>query len=298
MLNLFRAELLKQSRTSFFKVLLLAPPILTAALIGIFLFVQALAGQDLGQPPGSVLAGIGPDFGGGVYYLSATIFLQGIAGLYSLGLVIVGGQIINTEFSLSTIKMLATREPSRAKILATKILYLAFMALVIALIMLACWLAYSGVLKFAYKQPLGLAEQDWDAIGKGLKYTFLTFGFYFIWGLMGIMLAMRFKSVVASVIFYFIYSAIDGAAANIGTAALNGQFGNEIPAWLKPLVDFSKLIAPFLLNTNYGRLAYQATDERYVEAISAYQAGLVLVVWAIIFSALAYLVFRNRDITD
>lgn len=300
MFNLFRAELLKQSRTTFFKVLLLAPPLVTLGLAVIFMVAKTLAGEDFGTnpPTNSLTRGQGVDFGGGIYQLSAAIMLEGIGGLYSLGLVIVGGQIINSEFSLSTIKMLATREASRWRILLTKIVYLGFLSLLLILIIVSCWLGYSLVLKLAYNQPLGLGSVDTDAIGKGFQYSLITFGFYFIWGLMGIMLAMRFKSVIASVIFYFIYSAIDGAASSIGVAALNGDFGNNMPGWLRPLVEFAKVLAPFLLNTNYARLAYQPTDGRYTERISEFQAGAVLLVWGALFIFLAFLVFRNRDITD
>jgi ABC-type transport system involved in multi-copper enzyme maturation permease subunit len=299
MFNLFRAEFLKQSRTTLFRVLLSAPAAIVAAIVVVLFLARTLTGTA-GSPPSDsgILNGIGADFGGGIYFLTGNLLLSTVGGLYSLGLVIVAAVIITSEFSQSTIKMIATREASRPRIVLSKVLYLLGFAILVALVMLGSWLLLNLAFKLNYSLPLGLAEADTNALGKGIYFLFFSFTIYFIWGLFSLLLAMRFKSIPAAVILYFVYSTIDSIVTNFGALALRGDLGDNLPAWLTPLVDVIKFVAPFTINTNYARLAFQPTDQRYVPSISAVQAGIALALWALFFIALTIFVFQRRDITD
>lgn len=295
MFNLVRAELVKNSRLPLVKVLVLAPLAATVILSLLVIFIK-LAGNDFGSAPQGSLGLV--DLGGGVFAFSSQIVLTGIGALYALATVIVGGQIVSHEYGWSTIKMIATREPSRPRLILAKAIFLALFALVMVGVFILSWLIYGFALKIAYNQPFGLVEGDGEALGKGLKYIFLAFVQYLIWGLLALALAIQFKSAVTAVIFYLIYSGIDNLASGLGTAALRGVLGTNFPAWLDPLIQASKLLAPFLINTNYNRLAGSSRNPQYVETISPIQSWLVLAAWSALFILMGIQVFVKRDITD
>ncbi len=296
MLNLLRAEILKQSKIGIIRVITFAPLVVCLVLSLLMLMLKAF-GADLGTSPSRVGSGT-VELGSGPVALASSIVLTGFASLFALAMVIVAGFIVSNEYSWSTIKMIATREASRPRIILAKAYFMGLYAALLAAIFIFGWLFYSLVLKLVFGAPLGLNSDDIDAIGKGLKFIIVAFFFYLIWSLLSIALAVRFKSVVVAVIIYVVYSIIDNVASSLGTSALNGRLGTNFPNWLEPFINLSKLIAPFLLNTNFARLSAAPGSPNFVESISPVQSFLVLVGWGVLFVLLAIYVFQKRDITD
>ncbi|HEX2910636.1 MAG TPA: ABC transporter permease [Chloroflexia bacterium] len=298
MLNLVQAEVLKYRKMTLVTIVAIAPLFLTVLFSLITVFARILSGGFGRVPSGGSSTFSGPDMGGGLFGLAGNAFLVAIAGFYALGMVLIAALVTSNEFSLSTIKMIATREPSRARIVLAKILFMATFAVFMIAAFIVSWLVFTLVLKLVYGQSLGLVEGDAEAIGKGIKYIIVAFLFYFVWSLLGVALGIRFKSIVATVIIYIVYSGIDGVASTLGGAALNGSLGTDFPAWLKPIIELLKIVSPFLMNTNFTRLTSVSNSPGFVSSISPVQSVLVIVAWGIFFSFLAIQTFKSRDITD
>lgn len=298
MLSLVQAEIIKQSKLGLVRVVTVAPLVASLLISALLLVVKAFGGS-FGPPPSRAFASSGPNVSfDGVLGSSTTIVLTGIASLYALGLVLVAGLIITNEYSFSTIKMLATREPSRPRLILSKVIFIALYALLMIAVIFVSWLINILALKIVYGQSLGLVGDEGAGIGKGLRYLAFSFLNYFVWAMLGLALALRFKSIVAAVIIYFVYSSIDGLGSALGAAALNGQLGNSFPTWLDPLIQFTKFIAPFLINTSTARLTELPGSLTYIETVSSVQSFLVLLAWAALFVFAAIQIFAGRDITD
>jgi ABC-2 type transport system permease protein len=295
MLNLIQAEVLKMSKLVFMRVAVLIPAGFCVSILAI-LFIVKLTGSDMGNPLSP--PNTGPDLGTGAFTFGSFVFFTGIGNFYALGLVIIAGLIIQNEYNWNTIKMLAIREPSRTRLVLSKAAYMAVFAVALVVIFSLSWLIYSFGVKLVYDQPFGLADEDGEAILKGLKYVSLAFLLYLIWSLLGLALAIRFKSLVAAIVAYLFYSGLDYLVSSIGARALNGRLGFDFPGWLGPLIDTAKIVSPFLLNTSFTRLTGRQSDPNFVESISPVQALLVMLVWGALFTFLAIQIFKSRDITD
>ncbi len=183
------------------------------------MIILKILGVDFGNPPTS-LGPLSPDIGGGTFGLASQILLVAVGGLYLIGLALMGGMIGSSEYSWNTIKMLATREPSRPRIILSKALFLAAFTLFMAVVLLIGWLIYGLVLKVLFVgEASGGAGLDMEAIGKGLRYLVVAFLLNLVWSIFTLFVAIRFKSVVVAIIFYFIVNTLDGIVSGLGAAA-------------------------------------------------------------------------------
>lgn len=297
MFNLWRAEILKVRSLRLVRIITFAPLVLSLALSALVIVLRSL-GVEFGNVPERV-EGVTPEIGRGLFALSGALVLVGLGGLYALALVLVGGLITANEYTWTTVKMVAIREPSRLRLVLAKALLLLSYAILMLVIFIISWFIYAIALQFAYNQPLlSFSAADSDAIPKGLYYIALAFLLHLVWGWLGLALGLQFKSVIAAVILYLVYSFIDNAASSLGANALNAQAGLNLPNWLETVVNLCKFIAPFLLNTNFQRLTGQPGQPTYLASISPLQATIVLLAWGVLFILLAFQVFRSRDITD
>ena len=291
MFNLVRAEILKQRRSTFVKVVTLSPFIGLGLLTAVYVTFK-IGGSDFGDPPNAV-----GNMGNGLFALSSAILLNGLHIIFAILLIALASQIISNEYRWNTIKMLAIREPSRPKIVISKAIFLAIYTLFMMILFIICWLAYGFILKLIYAQPLKLNAQDNHAIALGFNYVWPTFLGMLIWALLALVIGSYFHSVGGAIIAYLIYSTVDSYGASLGVSAIRGQLEN-LPNWLMPVVGFFKLLAPFLVNTNVVRLIGVPDDASYLGSILPVQAVIVLIAWLGFFSGLAILIFNRRDITD
>jgi ABC-type transport system involved in multi-copper enzyme maturation permease subunit len=193
--------------------------------------------------------------------------------------------------------MLATREASRPRLILSKTLFLLVMAVFMAGLVALCWL-FLGFLLKAFYTTGDTGSLDGDAIGKGFLYLLFTFGVNFLWSTMAMFLAVRFKSVVVAIVFYFVVNTLDGIVSSLGEAALTGQLGTSFPNWLEPLINIAKFISPFLVNFSLNQLTVSPNNTNYVQSVPAFQSILVLLAWIGLYIWAAVAVFRRRDITE
>jgi ABC-type transport system involved in multi-copper enzyme maturation permease subunit len=298
MFNLLRSEIIKHSRLKVVVLIGLSPAILTSMVIGAFLFMK-IVGVDFGPiPTGSGLDPTSPGTGAGTFGLANTIVVVSMGGLYLIGLVILGGMVGSNEYGWHTLKMLATREPSRVRIILSKGLFMATLAAFMAVVLLIGWLLLGLFLKFIFTGVGDTTATDLAAIGKGLIYLVVAFLINLLWSFFTLFLGVRFKSVVIAIIFYFVVNTLDGIVSALGAAALSGQLGTRFPNWLEPLIAITKLVSPFLVNFSFSQLTAQPGNPNFIESVSPIQSVLVLVGWAGLFLWMAALVFNNRDITE
>jgi ABC-type transport system involved in multi-copper enzyme maturation permease subunit len=294
MLNLLRAEILKYIRLKLILFIAFAPALITLLIAGVFLFMK-LAGVDFGDVP--VAIGLSA-IGGGTFGLASNFVIMAVNGIYLIGLVIAGAMVGSNEYGWHTIKMLATREPSRPRIMLSKTLFLLSLTGFMAGLAALCWLALGLLFKAFYNNVGDTGSLDGDAIGKGFLYLLFSFGVNFLWSALAMFLAVRFKSVVVAIIFYFIINTVDGIVSSIGEAALSGQLGTRFPNWLEPLINIAKFISPFLVNFSLNQLTASPNNPNFIQTISAVQSIIVLLVWMGLFIWAAVAVFRRRDITE
>jgi ABC-type transport system involved in multi-copper enzyme maturation permease subunit len=293
MLNLLRAEILKYSRLKIILFIAFSSVLITLLVVGAMVILK-LAGVDFGNVP----AGLGLlEIGGGTFGLAANIIIVGVNGIYLIGLVITGAMVGSNEFGWHTIKMLATREASRPRLILSKTLFLLVMAAFMAGMAALCWLFLGLIFKALYIAG-DTGSLDGDAIGKGFLYLLFTFGVNFLWSVMVMFLAVRFKSVVVAIIFYFIVNTLDGIVSSLGEAALSGQLGTSFPNWLEPLINIAKFISPFLVNFSLNQLTVSPHNLNFVQSVPAVQSIGVLLAWIGLYIWAAVAVFRRRDITE
>ncbi len=293
MLNLVRAEILKYIRLKLVLFIAFAPAIISLLVAGAYLFMK-VAGVDFGNVPGEVgLAATG----GGTFGLASGFVIVAVNGVYLIGLVITGGMVGSNEYGWHTIKMLATREPSRPRIMLSKTLFLLTLTAFMAGVATVGWLILGLLFKALYNAG-DTGSLDAEAIGKGFLYLLFTFAVNFLWSVLAMFLAVRFKSVVVAIIFYFIINTLDGIVSTLGEAALSGQLGTRFPNWLEPLINITKFISPFLVNFSLNQLTSGPNNPNFIQSISAVQSIIVLLVWMGLFIWAAVAVFRRRDITE
>ncbi len=295
MLNLLRAEILKQGRLKLIMLIAISPAILTWLVLGTLVFMK-IGGADFGNVPNSGSATL--DIGAGTFALASNILIVSMGGLYLIGLVIIGGMVGSNEYSWHTIKMLATREPSRPRIILSKTLFLVTLGAFMAVILLFGWLLLGLVFKVLFNPARDAANVDGNAIANGLRYLVSVFLVYLIWSFLTMFLAVRFKSVVVAIIFYFVINTLDGIVSSLGAAALNGQLGTRFPNWLEPLINIAEFISPFLVNFSLNQLTASPQNVLLIKNVSPVQSGLVLLVWAGLFIWATVSVFNKRDITE
>lgn len=294
MVNLLRAEILKFSRLKLILLIAFSSALITLLVVGAMLILK-LAGVDFGNIP---VGGVGLlEIGGGTFGLAANIIIVGVNGIYLIGLVITGAMAGSNEYGWHTIKMLATREASRPRIILSKVLFLLTMAAFMAGVAAVCWLLLGLLFKVIYNVG-DTGNLDGDAIAKSFTYLLFTFLVNFLWSVMAMFLAVRFKSVVIAIIFYFIVNTLDGIVSGLGEAALSGQLGTNFPNWLEPLINVAKFISPFLVNFSLNQLTVTPTNRNFVASVPAFQSILVLLVWIGLYIWAAVAVFQRRDITE
>lgn len=296
MFNLLRAELIKHGRLKLVIFIAIVPAIITALVLGALTFMK-IVGVDFGRVPDTSTPLFG-NIGTGTFGLASNILIVSVGGLYLIGLVIVGGMVGYNEYGWHTIKMLATRKASRPRIILSKTLFLVTLAAFMMVVLFFCWLLLGLYFKVIFIPSGDSGSIDLDAIGKGLSYLLWAFLVNLIWSFLTMFLAVRFKSVVVAIIFYFVINTLDGIVSSLGQAALSGQLGTRFPNWLEPLIGLAKFISPFLVNFSLNQLTANPLNPSQIKEVSPVQSVLVLLVWAGLFIWAAVAVFNRRDITE
>lgn len=303
----YRHELFKGRKQRFYQTVVVAPAVLTLALMLVLGIVSALSPEGRRMPQGNSSGAY--DLGEGLFTFTAGIILQGFGTPYILVLVLACALAVANEYRWNTIKMLATRQASRVRLAAAKCLFGLTVIALVSAVFVGSWLALTLFFQALVGVPLGVAAApDAEAIGKSLHYYGLTTLQTAIFALLAIALTFRVKSIVGGLITYLVYNTVDTQASHLG-AYVSHMPAEEIAAsgWARPGLEAVRTFHPFLLTSNVDRLAMSDTVNSFQGVVlnpevSAFitpaGAWLVLAAYAVFFTGLALWIFARRDITD
>jgi len=302
----YRHELFKGSKQVFYKVIVIFPFFLVLALSLIQLLIKALANPKIPANLNSDLSSI-YDFGSGAYNYATSIVFNGLAPTYRLVIILASAMLVANEYRWNMIKLLATRQPVRVKLVISKALFALTLSVCIFISMSLGWLICGLCSKLFFDLPLELTSADFDAIGKGLSFYAIGCLQTYILALAAMVTTYFLKSIVGGIITYTVYKLLDGVISGAGVGATNNGL-ESFPEWLRPIMAVAKFLNPVMLSSNTNRVGMRAevldgsgvlvSNPQIVTSTPLWWAWLVLVAYVILFTALSALIFARRDITD
>lgn len=314
-LNSYRHEFFKARKNPFFLSAAIMPLILSLVFGLALVLMRLLIGQPIEDKSSLYPTDISPYNLGtnGTFARIGSLLLNNISGLYTIVLILGCAMIVGNEYKIGTIKMLVTREPSRARLTLAKSLTAVTFVAIVAGAFLVSWLILSLLFKPLNNLPLEITADDWQAIEQITAFFTLKTLHTALLTLLVIAVAFRFKSVVAPVIVYFAYNGMDGFLSEMGARIHNFGIPAQTPDWLKVVNEIIKAICPFLLNTNFNRLTmaeqvYSYSPEaramvlgansKLVTSLAPAWSWTVIAAYVILFVGLGAWIFTRRDITD
>lgn len=309
--NAFRSEVYRWSRHGFYRILAAIGLIVSIAFTAVFVFTQQ--GTQLATTPGLIdqlpttISRLQVDLGqSGAFAFGAEYLLLTFPSVIGLAFILVMEWNIGQEFNWRTLKMIATRQPSRTQYVLVKILLGATAIIVTGLSFVIGWLIFSVSVKLIFGAGLTLTANDTEAIGKSLRYFSLWLFTMFIWGLFTLPLLFRFKSMIGATLLYIAWTGIDASLSAIGTFfRLNEASIGQLEGVVRTLADVSIAINPYLITTNAnallqlrGRTGTGASSANITNIETPEAAFIRLVVWAVILITITITIYRSRDITE
>jgi ABC-type transport system involved in multi-copper enzyme maturation permease subunit len=276
--GLYRSELYKWSKQRFFRVIVGLPLLVAVA----FIVGQTLLGVRLSVGFGqSVLS---------IFDFWAEIFLQGFGGIYALLIVLACIWHVANEYNWKTIKMLATRQASRTKIVLAKCLFSLSLVLGIYASFILSWLALSTFVTLISGVPFAITPTDLKAIGDHMARFAMFCLSNFIWGLFAMAATFQARAVAGGILIHVLYSNLDIflSAANLNYTPVGGLIG--------AVIEIIKAIQPYLLSANLNRIAQSGRG--LAANVPLEQAWIVVGFYVMAFIGLAIFIFARRDITD
>jgi ABC-type transport system involved in multi-copper enzyme maturation permease subunit len=297
-LSTFRGEFFKWRRHRFYTVIVVAPLILTVVIMALF-WIPRLAGDIPGNVPQRGFSSFQPyDLGReGTFVLASELVFQQLAStFYPLIVILACIWHVANEYSWKTIKMLATRQPSRTSIVLTKCLFALVVVVAIFLSFVISWLVMGWFFKVYYNQPLTVTASDVEGIDKGLRYFVMWCLGNFIWGLFALTMAFRSRSMLGALVSYMILSNGDNIASSIGASFIYNGI-ETAPGISGLLIQVTRQIHPYLLTSNMNRIS-MIPNPRVDSSITVEWAWMIIALYIVAFIALGVWSFRTRDITD
>ncbi|KXG11558.1 ABC transporter permease [Anoxybacillus rupiensis] len=205
----------------------------------------------------------------------------GMISLVTLFTIIVAAGSVASEFSWGTIKLLLIRPTNRAKILLSK--YMAALLFAIGLLVLLFAVsAISGAALFGIetiKEPY-LAYQNGEVVEKSMIWYVLQ------------MYALNCADLVMMTTFAFMISTVfRNQSLAIGLATFSLFIGPQITYFLAMKFDWAKYL--LFANTN---LSQYLDGMPMVEGMTMSFSIMMLLLYFLVFNALAWLIFQKRDI--
>lgn len=301
----YLGEVFKWRKHRLYQILVVLPLLVAVTLI----VALTLAGGRANTPVedmGVMIPSVDYDFGGSsVFTLSSLVLLRWFGQFYAIAFMLAYVWCVANEFTWKTIKMVATRQPSRVYIVLSKVLFTATLTAAVFLSFTAAWLVISLYFKWYYPSRAAslITAADVDAIGKGLRYMAMFCLSQWIWGNFAAAVTYRGKSVAGGVIAVVMYSTVESGLSSIGAAALNvgntlTNTGMPIGGLFAALVEFCKRAYPFWLSSNVNRIMMVPDAMQVVQSLSVVWSWAVIVIYAVAFVALSAVLFATRDITD
>lgn len=302
----FRQEIFKGRKQLFYRLVLGMPIAIPIVIMVIQVFVKIFSRVETGVPDSSPFSSF-TDFGlQGTFAISNRLMFLQFGGVYGAIVVIACALSVANEYRWNTIKMLATRQPSRIKLVLSKCLFAVSMVVGAGIATIIGWFIWGMFLKFFYDVPFDITPDDIENMGKGLRYFGVICLQTLLFSLFAIALTFLFKSVVGGIVAYLIYSGLDAFVSVIGAQFANSGI-KTLPEWALPFLRSAQMMNPYLVSSSVNRLTQQEkyvvlgrslTNNQIIASNPIGLAWLVLVIYCLIFTVLAVLFFTLRDIRD
>ncbi|MEI6046498.1 MAG: hypothetical protein WCS37_19275 [Chloroflexota bacterium] len=301
-------ELFKGSRQMFFKVMLSVPIAIPLVIMLVQVGIKIFSRVEVGVPDSNAYISL-IDLGlEGTFAISNRLMFVQFGAVYGV-IVIVGAALsVANEYRWNTIKMLATRQPSRVKLVLSKCLFALSLVFGATLSIIVGWFIWAMFLKFFYSVPFEITPADLENMGKGLTYFATVSLQTAVMSLFVVAVAFLFKSVAAGIIGFLVYSGLDSFVSSMGAQFGNGNLNlKNIPEWAMPFLRYARDMNPFLVSSSINRLTmvehYTLLNRPFpnpqiIVTNPIWLAWTVLVVYALLFTLLAILFFAKRDIRD
>lgn len=300
----FMGEVFKWRRHRLFQVVVYSPFIMVVAIVfGTSLTLQGSAGANPPNIDAARAMTLGPatyDLGEqGAFAITFQAFTSGFLVLFTFGYVLACVWCVYNEFNWKTIKMIASRQPSRAQIVLSKVLFVAGLTIVCFVSLCLAWMISAVFLKLAYRVPFALTTFDVEAIGKGLVHLSLRSLANFVWGLLAMAAAYGLKSVAGGFIVYMVYTTVEGVISNIGAFATNNTTDlANVEGLFAVLLDIARLLYPHLLTSHLNRVTMLPASPQVVASLPVVASWLGIGAYVVIFIGLTMLIFIPRDIRE
>lgn len=214
--------------------------------------------------------------------------------LFVLIFIVLIGTIVGSEYTQGTIRLLFTRGPTRIQFLLAKIGLVLTCAIPIVLVPAIVYMALGYALHPLSGLALdtGFLTADW--IGHALLYLLVIICQFIICGLAAVLLATWTRSNIAGAVvpllWFLLLESLLGQALLSLAGVLQGT-----------LSDIVKAIPDYLPGNNIQALLSKQTHALFGDpapTISELHAWLVLLVYVVIFIALACRISARRDVTN
>jgi ABC-2 type transport system permease protein len=203
-----------------------------------------------------------------------------VSALGSILLVVIAAGIIGSEYSWSTVRVIVGSGASRSLILTAKLLIVIVFFTIAGMLagaLSGLFIALGGSHDVSFDWLTGAAAGDIALMTAGTLFQLI------VSAAIGFSVAVITRSLAA------------GIAIGIGYSIVESIIG----AILNAIGGFAETISRFLLSTNSNRIATENTFGTPFIADGApglLQAFVVLTLYSVVLIALAYIIFRRRDI--
>jgi ABC-type transport system involved in multi-copper enzyme maturation permease subunit len=302
----YKQELFKGSRQMFYKVVLSVPIAIPLVIMVIQTGVKIFSEVETSVPDSSAFTNVMNLGLEGTFAISNRLMFVQLGGVYGVVVVIGVALSVANEYRWNTIKMLATRQPSRVKLVLSKCLFAVSLVFGAMLSVMVGWFLWAMYLKFFYSVSLEITQADLENMVRGLRYFMIVSLQTGVMALFAVAITFLFKSVVAGAIGFLVYSGLDSFVSVIGAQFGNGTL-NNIPQWAMPFLRSARDMNAFLISSSTNRLTMleqyfflgrTISNPQIIVSNPMWLAWMVLVVYGLIFTILAVLFFALRDIRD
>ena len=207
--------------------------------------------------------------------------LSGMSTLGAAIMVIFGSLSTASEYGWLTVQTILVQKPSRIAVLAGKLVLLAIVTLLVTVVVLGLSALASYILL-----KIDGSSSDWPAattLLKGFGALWLQLA---VWTAFGMFLGVWFRSTAGAIGGGLTYLFVGEAL--IGQLLRNTEGVKEILKFL-PGVNASAVNATF-------PLTYRNPDAVITQLVNADRGVITLLVYLVAFTALALVIFRQRDV--
>lgn len=249
------------------------------------------AGGGTGDSGDGAGEGGGPGVGGGspqqilADALPANLVPNSTAGLPVFAgaiAIILGALVVGSEYGWGTLKSVLTQRPRRLSVYGGKIAALAVASLGLVLLTFGTGALSSWAIAVAEAEPAAWPRLADLAAGVGGGWLIAT-----TWSLFGAFLAVLFRGVALPIGLGVVWPlGVENLVANIGA----------------PLLDFVATLQKGLPGANAGSLvsalgAQEGDTPGVAAVVDGTQATITLIIYVLVFTAVAGLLMRRRDVS-